>query len=123
MSALFLLGYILGAISLWVWLRIPRLQDVDREFGAMRSPQWARVRREHLTRHPLCAVCGEKKGLEVHHVRPFHLFPALELDPGNLITLCDDHHLFFGHLGSFRSYNETVGTDAEYWITKLAKRP
>ena len=42
---------------------------------------------------------------------PFHLDPALELDPTNLITLCMDEkecHLHIGHGGSFKQYNPEV---------------
>jgi predicted HNH restriction endonuclease len=46
--------------------------------------------------------------LEVHHVKPFHLFPQLELDPANLMTLCEDGgncHFMVGHLKDWRRYN------------------
>ncbi len=46
-----------------------------------RSPHWPAVRAAHLRRFPTCAACGTFKGVQVHHVRPFWLFPALELDP------------------------------------------
>ena len=84
-----------------------------------RSPKWASVRKLHLKLHPRCAVCGNDKKLEVHHQKPFHLFPELELVESNLITLCEDGkngincHLAFGHLGSYKSYNKNVIKDAK----------
>lgn len=63
-----------------------------------------------------------------HHIKPFHLFPELELDTENLIPLCESKkygincHLFVGHLGNFKRYNEEVVTDAIIWNAKL-KRP
>ena len=67
--------------------------------------------------------------LEVHHIKPFHLNPALELDPINLATLCESKkdgvncHLWFGHLGNFKSFNVDVIADALFWFNKLKNRP
>lgn len=94
-----------------------------------RSPKWSIVRTRHLSKNPTCAVCGTKKKLEVHHIKPFHLYPELELDPDNLITLCEtaEHgiicHLLVGHLGNYRSLNENVVDDAKTWRSKLEGRP
>ena len=93
--------------------------------GSRRSPQWRRVRARHLQEHPRCAVCGGKKKLEVHHVIPFHLAPDLELDPENLMTLCEakrfgiNCHQFVGHLGNYRRFNPTARPDAGYWRMRL----
>ena len=66
-----------------------------------RSPEWPRVRREHLAVEPTCQWCGGTASLDVHHLEPFHVDPALELDPTNLITLCEATglrcHLEIGH--------------------------
>jgi 5-methylcytosine-specific restriction endonuclease McrA len=91
-----------------------------------RSSGWRRVRRRHLKANPSCAVCGSTKSLEVHHVIPFSRRPDLELEPSNLLTLCDSlakrglncHHLF-GHLRNWRRANPTVTFDAEVWRMKL----
>jgi hypothetical protein len=92
-----------------------------------RSDKWPEVRKAHLLLFPTCAVCGTKKLLQVHHKKPFHLEPELELDPNNLITLCEDTghncHLVFGHLDSFESYNPDVVADAAAWNLKIASRP
>jgi hypothetical protein len=74
-------------------------------------------------------VCGGSEKLEVHHKQPFHLQPEFELDPDNLITLCEANkggvncHLFVGHLGSFKSFNPNVMADAAAWLQKLKSRP
>ena len=97
--------------------------------GTARSPKWPAARKAHLEKFPTCAVCGGKEKLEVHHIRPFHLHPDLELDPSNFITLCESGggglncHLAFGHLGSFKSYNADVETDALVWSHKIETRP
>jgi 5-methylcytosine-specific restriction protein A len=97
--------------------------------SAARSGRWPTVRKEHLEKHPYCAVCGGTEKREVHHREPFHLNPELELDPSNLVTLCESGkgglncHLALGHLGSFKSFNAEVVTDAAHWSKKIKQRP
>jgi hypothetical protein len=90
-----------------------------------RSPEWPKVREEWLKDHPTCAACGARAKLQVHHLRPFHLFPALELDPSNFLTLCEqegsDHHLEIGHNGDFQKYNENAVEDAEKMLAEKTK--
>lgn len=66
------------------------------------------MRAKHLKDNPTCAGCGATKHLEVHHIRPFHLFPDEELDPHNLMTLCEtpgwECHRIIGHKGNWRDY-------------------
>ena len=82
------------------------------------------IRKAHLKENNTCAVCGRIKGLEVHHIKPVHLFPDLELDPNNLITLCADTcHLAFGHLFNFKSWNKDVENDAKKFNYKVKYRP
>lgn len=75
--------------------------------GKKRSPQWHKVQENFLDDNPFCEVCGSHQNLQVHHIKPFHLFPELELDPNNLITVCMDKnecHLKIAHGGNFKSY-------------------
>lgn len=95
------------------------------EHGIKRSPLWAHVEKQHLLREPGCVVCGYKgKWVQVHHVKPFHLHPELELDPHNLVTLCErkgrDHHLLLGHFDNWKSYNEHIRADAKHYYNKTA---
>jgi 5-methylcytosine-specific restriction protein A len=98
-------------------------------FKATRSGHWPAVRKQHLELHPACEMCGGSEKLEVHHIRPFHLHPDLELDPKNLVTLCEakrsgaNCHLLFGHLGNFRSWNVEVIKNAREWAEKIKNRP
>ena len=82
----------------------------------LRSPRWDDVRDAHVAKHPTCAACGSTTHLQVHHIKPFHLFRELELDPTNLLTLCEQGdtkcHFRIGHHGSWRKYNENVVHDA-----------
>lgn len=97
--------------------------------GTARSGRWPAVRKKHLEEHPCCAACGGTAKLEVHHVFPFHLNPAGELDPNNLITLCESGgggvncHLHYGHLGNFKSFNANVEADSAEWNKKISTRP
>jgi 5-methylcytosine-specific restriction protein A len=97
--------------------------------GAARSSRWPTVRKKHLELHPTCEMCGGKEKAEVHHIRPFHLHPDLELDPKNLVMLCEakkvgaNCHLLFGHLGNFKSWNVEVIANAREWAAKIENRP
>lgn len=96
--------------------------------GKLRSGEWPRVRREFLASHQECAACGGRNKLEAHHIKPFHLFPKLELEPKNLVALCEGNtdvncHLLFGHLLNFSSFNKTAARDAAAWAKKINGRP
>jgi 5-methylcytosine-specific restriction endonuclease McrA len=91
---------------------------------AIRSPKWTNVRKEHLKNNPNCVACGRDKKLEVHHIKPVHLFPELELDPSNLVTFCADPcHIVFGHLMNFKSWNSNVVIDSDLYLNKVNNRP
>ena len=88
-------------------VRLARSALRDATTKSRRSPQWPRVERNFLIYYPTCAACGGRDHLQVHHERPYHLAPELELDPKNLLTLCmgmGRHcHLMLGHGDNFRS--------------------
>lgn len=99
--------------------------ETARKHGTERSSQWPHVEKEHLMHEPSCAACGYRgKGLQVHHIKPFHLHPNLELDPRNLITLCEikgrNHHLLLGHLDEWESYNVNIREDVKRYYGKSA---
>ena len=65
-------------------------------------------------------ACGSCKKPEVHHIVPVHLAPQLELDPENLITLCDKYcHFIFGHLMNYKSWNVDVLEDSKAYLQKI----
>jgi 5-methylcytosine-specific restriction endonuclease McrA len=99
------------------WLR----NQAEQLFGAGRSGQWARVRRDHLAREPACAACGRTKDLQVHHVTPVHVDKDGELREDNLVTLCSDPcHLVFGHLLSYaKRWNPRVREDCRRYRERL----
>lgn len=103
------------------------LTNADVRLFTSRHKDWPKVRASHLKLHPCCAACGRKDFLEVHHRMPVHLVPELELDPDNLVTLCEgpsvNCHLLFGHLGHWKSWNENVRQDAATWLMKRQHRP
>lgn len=91
-------------------------------FVLQRSPLWSMVRDRFVRENPLCAACGRREQLEVHHVKPFYLFPQLELDPTNLVTLCEgtrNCHYTFGHAYNWRGYNPGVRTDVQQFRERV----
>jgi 5-methylcytosine-specific restriction endonuclease McrA len=89
-------------------------------FGAPRSGQWPRVRREHLEKHPACAACGRGRDIEVHHIEAFSDHPERECDHSNLISLCADPcHFVHGHLMSWHRINPSVVDDCRRYIAKI----
>lgn len=87
-----------------------------------RSSHWPKLRAEHLKRQPTCAACGRSKSLEVHHILSFHDHPELELDPVNLLTLCEagpNCHLTFGHLRNWKTNNPLVVFDAALYLQRI----
>ncbi len=94
-----------------------------------RSPLWDEVEKKHLKKQPYCVACGKDvkyiKGLQVHHIIPFHIVIELgrhdlELDERNLMTLCENedgiktqnHHLLIGHLDDWQSFNYVAKQDS-----------
>lgn len=72
-----------------------------------RSSKWPAVRNKFIAEHQTCCVCGAKAEV-VHHVQVFHEHPELELDPENLVSMCDRCHLLVAHLGDWRNVNPDV---------------
>ena len=113
-------------------MMIKHIKDVIQgkaDLGDKRSSKWASVRKKHIGENNVCAVCGGTKMLEVHHKQSFREHPELELEPSNLITLCEaktngaNCHLLFGHLGNYRSINTNVDSDVKIWNDKIKSRP
>lgn len=87
--------------------------------GQPRSPRWTAFLRAFL-KGKTCIACGARDGLTGHHVIPFHLRPDLELDPGNVVPLCEERcHIVWGHCDDYALDNPTVREDA---ADHLAKR-
>lgn len=94
--------------------------------GHPRDPRWSSVRAIHLARNPVCMACGSNDSLNVHHCLPYHLYPELELDKHNLITLCESNshncHLTFGHGLDWKAYNHNVREDSAHIRAMIAGR-
>lgn len=125
-------------------------EEALRTIGHGRSSHWPAIEKAFRKVHPQCVCClvPSTKHVQIHHRFPFHYCvalgrPDLELDPRNLITLCEwpshpspDHHLLIGHLDSFRSSDLDVAegtitfrgmSAAEIkrdprWVAKVKKR-
>jgi 5-methylcytosine-specific restriction protein A len=109
------------------YLNKPRLLFAKPVFASKpRSSKWKKARAVHLELNGMCLACGGRVSLEVHHLMPYHLAPELELDPNNLITLCESAshcHWTFGHLLNWRSYNPNAKADAIAFFDKVLNRP
>lgn len=88
-----------------------------------RSSKWKKVRLEFLKQNPKCAVCGSLENVVPHHITPVHIDSSKELDPDNLISLCENKsfncHLFFGHLKNWTKHNSNILEDAKIWSEKI----
>jgi 5-methylcytosine-specific restriction endonuclease McrA len=73
-----------------------------------RSSKWASLRATFLKDNPRCESCDSDSSLEVHHIKPFHIHPELELDQSNLLTLCKHCHLVIGHLRDYKLFNRDL---------------
>lgn len=108
---------------------IKAIKDKLQGIPGKRNPKWPTVRKHFLKANPMCAVCGGTEVLEVHHIIPFNIDASLELEPTNLITLCESKkngvtcHLLFGHCGNYKSFNKSVEEDAKLWYDKINSRP
>ena len=86
-------------------------------YASPRSPQWGKVRAAHLKAQPVCQLCGTSKDLQVHHIKPYHLYPQLELADSNLVTVCTSKyygfncHLQVAHGGNFKWENPWILED------------
>jgi 5-methylcytosine-specific restriction protein A len=98
---------------------ISRLESL----GSPRSSKWKILRGEHIRNNPTCAVCGNSKKVVPHHIIPYHVDPSKEMEPSNLISLCEGEtfncHLFFGHLRNWSKHNPDVVEDARVWREKI----
>jgi len=70
--------------------------------------KWYKLQRAFVKEHPYCEMCGWDKKLNVHHIKPRHLFPELSLEWFNLITLCRECHFRFGHFLNWGDYNKNI---------------
>lgn len=70
--------------------------------------KWRKTRNAFLILQCRCQMCGTTKKLEVHHIKSWHLFPALRFVFTNLITLCRACHFRFGHFLNWKGQNPDV---------------
>ena len=84
-----------------------------------RSGKWPTVRDTFLKTYPACSACGSREKMQVHHIKPFHLHPELELDSKNFVGLCmskEECHLMLGHGGNFECFNPYILHDASQYL-------
>ena len=92
-------------------------------FGGKRDPRWREVRAAHVQKEPVCQACGKNSKLDVHHIIPVGIDNTTDLDPDNLITLCNQPcHLVFGHFMSYYCYNSAVRKMVDEYRVALERR-
>lgn len=97
--------------------------------GRIHTRAWRTVRRAFLQAYPTCAACGSRSRVRAHHVVPVSVDPSRELDPNNLLPLCESYeqgvncHLFFGHGGTWQQVNPNAVADAFNWRAARTIRP
>lgn len=116
----------MNLLNLWIWLIswLP-YEWQPRNILALseRSGKWRALRAEHLRQNPACAACGRTVKVIVHHVIPVSFDPDKELDPANLLTLCETPcHLVFGHFFSYHCYNKDVRKMVAEFKKAMSKR-
>ena len=113
LSYIHMLKKLVKHISHHINLARHHFRDVG--IGVKRSGHWRTLELQFLSEHPTCYACGGIERLQVHHLRPFHLNPELELDSANLATACmgpKECHLKIFHGGSFKKFNPNALADA-----------
>jgi 5-methylcytosine-specific restriction enzyme A len=82
--------------------------------GGERSGKWPTLERKIKAERPKCEICGSPTQT-IHHIKPFHAHPELELDPDNLIALCDNCHRLWAHFGCcYSTWNPLIGEIAKH---------
>ena len=112
------MNYIRGFFHRWLDSEAIRSRDgagiVARLASVLHSEyRWRKVRNEFAKQYPNCSVCGASKELEVHHIRPWSLFPDRRYDFSNLISLCDPCHFRFGHWRNWKKWNPKINGFSE----------
>lgn len=107
---------------------VQRVKDLSHGITAKRSSKWPAVEHAHRKLFPTCAACGTGLSIQVHHCLPFHLHPELELDPTNLISLCEkaggpECHYNIGHHRNWKGYNPDVRADSAKILAAKAAAP
>jgi hypothetical protein len=88
-----------------------------------RDGRWPTIRKHALDANPNCVACG-KPATQVHHAdTPVHIDPTRELDESQLVCLCGDCHLRFGHLGDWKAWNPCIREDAARHLAEIKARP
>jgi hypothetical protein len=89
-------------------LEVKNIKDI----GVKKWRRWRKLRRAIVDHYKCCAICGWKKKLEGHHVKPRHLYPELTLIWENVVILCRDCHFHIAHWNNYKDYNPEIETIA-----------
>lgn len=103
------------------------LQTNPKTQGRKRSPKWSALSSKVIAKAGgICAACGRVHQPNAHHIKPFNVFPELELEESNIIVLGEggtiNCHLWIGHNGRWDTYNPDVVEDCRQFREMLAGR-
>lgn len=99
---------------------VERCEPFDPRSFRGRSPKWSSLRDRFTKEKKRCAISGLETDLEVHHVKPFHLFPDLELEWDNLCLLTRPIHYLVGHCCKWSYYNARFPQHLDQWRENVA---
>ena len=86
-----------------------------------RHSKWPALVKRFKAEKRTCVVSGLKTTLEVHHLKPYHLFPELELEWDNLRLIARPFHYLFGHFCNWTDYNPDFDLQVETYREWVAK--
>ena len=104
--------------------------EMEMEAFGPRHNNWDELRDEILSRPGVeCMGCGSKKGLTVHHIKPFSTHPELELVEQNLVVVCHKSdrfknwscHKTICHFNNWQNINENAIRDLSYFRRNFDK--
>jgi len=82
-------------------------------FEAFHGYKWRKTRNAFYKLNKTCAMCNATKDIQVHHIKPWHLYPEERYSYENLVSLCLPCHFRFGHGRNWKAHNPIVVDMAE----------
>ena len=87
------------------------------------ADEWESYERRYYRTHTkVCASCNQKIHIDLHHIQPRHISPALIFIESNLIPLCRACHFHIGHLLNWDYFNRHIISDTKLLNTQLQSR-
>lgn len=75
-----------------------------------------------LKDNPKCVICGVKKDLELHHIKPISKNPELEYDLNNVTFMCSCCHSLVHHGGSDKTRPDLKSKVKQVFHRELSRK-